>query len=106
MAAYVLHRLHVAGCDKSVFSPWAMWALSRASRGLPRLINIIAAKSMMLAYGRGAQRVTYRHVAAASRDTLAARKHGAASRFWIGALLGLATAAAAAFMGVWRSGGQ
>ncbi|OYW35665.1 MAG: hypothetical protein B7Z35_14730 [Hydrogenophilales bacterium 12-61-10] len=106
VAAYVQHRLQVAGRKQPVFSTLAMWALARGSRGLPRLINIIAAKSMMLAYGRGAQRVAYRHVAAASRDTLAARKHSAASQFWIGALLGLATAAAAAFMGVWRSGGQ
>ncbi|OGU24723.1 MAG: hypothetical protein A2580_09745 [Hydrogenophilales bacterium RIFOXYD1_FULL_62_11] len=101
VAAYVQHRLHVAGSDLPVFTPLAMTALSRASRGLPRLVNIIAAKSMMLAYGRGAQRVAYRHVAMAARDTLAVRKRSLASLVWVPVLLGLATVAAAAVMGVW-----
>ena len=99
VAAYVLHRLGVAGSDSPVFTPWAMVALWRASRGLPRLVNIIAAKSMMLAYGRGAQRVTYGHVRVAARDTLAARTLNLAALAWIVALLGLATAAAAAMRG-------
>ncbi|MBU4499463.1 MAG: AAA family ATPase [Gammaproteobacteria bacterium] len=101
VAAYVQHRLHVAGSDLPVFTPLAMTALSRASGGLPRLVNIIAAKSMMLAYGRGAQRVAYRHVAMAARDTLAVRKRSLASLVWVAALLGLATVTAAAVMGVW-----
>lgn len=99
VAAYVQHRLRVAGNDNPVFTPWAMAALWRASRGLPRLVNIVAAKSMMLAYGRGAQRVTYGHVRVAARDTLAARTRNLAALAWIVALLGLATAAAAAMRG-------
>lgn len=99
VAAYVQHRLRVAGNDSPVFTPWAMVALWRASLGLPRLVNIIAAKSMMLAYGRGAQRVTYGHVRVAAHDTLAARTRNLAVLAWIVVLLGLATAAAAAMRG-------
>ena len=99
VAAYVQHRLHVAGCDQSVFTPWAMVTLWRASRGLPRLVNIIAAKSMMLAYGRGVQHVTFRHVVVAARDTLAARKRSLAALVWIAAMLGLVTATAAVVRG-------
>ena len=76
VAAYVRHRLKVAGDKGSLFTGWAELALWRTSRGLPRLVNIIAAKAMMLAYGRGARQVTLRHVMAAARDTLAARTTG------------------------------
>ncbi|MBU1395811.1 MAG: AAA family ATPase [Gammaproteobacteria bacterium] len=96
VAAYVAHRLKVAGGGGALFSWWAEHALWRVSRGLPRLLNIIAAKAMMLAYGRGAQRVTYRHVMAAARDTLAARKGvSIATLAWGLSLLGLTAAAAA-----------
>ena len=92
---YVRHRLNIAGgADK--FSGFACFALWRASRGLPRLINIIAAKAMMLAYGQGAPRVLRRHILAAAQDTLAARK---ALRPYVLAggvgMLGLAAAAVA-----------
>jgi MSHA biogenesis protein MshM len=90
VVAYVEHRLRVAGSDQAVFTPWAMLALWRASRGLPRLVNIIAAKSMMLAYGRGAQHVTYRYLVAAACDTLAARKCSLTALAGVGLLLGLA----------------
>ncbi|MDQ1315243.1 MAG: hypothetical protein QG662_1352 [Pseudomonadota bacterium] len=97
MAAYVSHRLKVAGGDGALFTRWAAHALWRVSRGLPRLANIVAAKAMMLAFGRGAQQVTRRHVMAAARDTLAARKGvSVAPLAWGLALLGLTAAAAAA----------
>jgi len=80
----------------NAFTWWAEHALWRVSRGLPRLVNIIAAKAMMLAYGRGAQQVTRRHVMAAARDTLAARKGvPIVPLAWGLVLLGLTAAAAA-----------
>lgn len=72
-AAYVRHRLKVAGCSRPVFTPWALYALWRASRGLPRLVNILAGKSMMLAYGQGRSRIVCAHIRGAACDTLAAR---------------------------------
>ncbi|MDP2031533.1 MAG: AAA family ATPase [Thiobacillus sp.] len=101
VADYVQHRLRVAGSDRPVFTPWAMVALWRASRGLPRLVNIIAAKSMMLAYGQGVQHVTTRLVGVATHDTLAARKRNPIALVWMWASLGL-TAAMAAVMRVLR----
>jgi MSHA biogenesis protein MshM len=96
MNAYVRHRLKVAGSEAAVLSPLASFALWRASRGLPRLVNIIAAKAMMLAYGRGERQVARHHVKAAAADTLAARKGVSAGMLaWGLALLGLAAAAAA-----------
>jgi MSHA biogenesis protein MshM len=96
VAAYVQHRLKVAGREGALFSGWAERALWRVSRGLPRLVNIIAAKSMMLAYGRGAAQVTRRHVMEAARDTLAARQRVSPTLLvWGLALLGLTAVAAA-----------
>ena len=96
VAAYVQHRLKVAGGEGAFFTWWAERALWRVSRGLPRLVNIIAAKAMMLAYGRGAHRVTRRHVRMAARDTLAARSGiSAGALVWGLALLGLTAAAVA-----------
>jgi MSHA biogenesis protein MshM len=97
VAAYVRHRLHIAGCTAPLFSGAAIFALWRASRGLPRLVNILAAKSMMLAYGRGASHISWMQVRAAARDTLAARKGitGRALGWGLALLSGLTVAAAA-----------
>ncbi|MGX4640255.1 ExeA family protein [Massilia sp. SYSU DXS3249] len=71
---YVAHRLRVAGFTGArLFSQGAVARLYRASGGIPRLVNILAHKAMMLCYGEGKQLVTNGHVAAAARDTLAIR---------------------------------
>lgn len=58
---YLAHRLQVAGWrGASVFGVAARWLLWRASQGVPRRANILAHKSLMLAYGRGAHTVTWR----------------------------------------------
>jgi MSHA biogenesis protein MshM len=70
---YLAHRLRVAGFTGArLFSSGAVRKLYRASGGIPRLVNIIAHKSLMLAYGQGKQQVVHSHVAAAAADTLPA----------------------------------
>lgn len=72
---YVSHRLSVAGYAGSrLFDRSAVRALYAASGGLPRLVNVLAHKALMLAYGQGKQQVVARHVKAAARDTGAAHK--------------------------------
>lgn len=72
---YVSHRLSVAGYTGSrLFDRGAVRALYAASGGLPRLVNVLAHKALMLAYGQGKQQVVARHVKAAARDTGAAHK--------------------------------
>lgn len=68
-AHYLKHRLGVAGCTAEVFEPGAVRALHKASRGLPRMLNILAHKSLMLAYGEGKRTVDARHVRGAAADT-------------------------------------
>ena len=70
---YLAHRLIVAGYSGGgVFSRAAARVIYRASGGVPRLVNILAHKALMLAYGRGARHVRWRDARAAVRDTPAA----------------------------------
>jgi MSHA biogenesis protein MshM len=76
---YVAHRLRVAGYSGhatggALFAPAVMKALHRATGGVPRLVNIVAHKALLLAYGEGALRVEVRHVRSAARDTPQARR--------------------------------
>jgi MSHA biogenesis protein MshM len=90
---YVAHRLRVAGYDGArLFSRAAVARLYRASGGVPRLVNILAHKALMLSFGQGRHEVGRTHVAAAARDTMATRP----ARVWPwGVLVGLLAAAAA-----------
>lgn len=68
--AYLAHRMSVAGAAKaSVFTPQATDALYRYSRGIPRLINILAHKALMAGYGQGSQRIDRSHIKMAAADT-------------------------------------
>lgn len=67
---YLSHRLLVAGYHgKPLFTADAMEILFRVSRGIPRLINILAHKTLLAAYGRGASNVVREHVNLAVDDT-------------------------------------
>ena len=68
--AYVAHRLQVAGYrGAGLFTGQARAALHRHSEGIPRLVNILANKALLAAFGAGEERVRWRHVRAAARDT-------------------------------------
>ncbi|MFC4931307.1 ExeA family protein [Massilia sp. GCM10023247] len=92
---YVAHRLRVAGFGGArLFSKGALARLYRASGGIPRLVNILAHKAMMLCYGEGRQQVTAAHVAAAARDTLASKRRAWSWLAGLGALAALGASAA------------
>jgi len=83
LRAYVAHRLHVAGYhDGGLFQPGALALLYRASGGIPRLINILCHKALMVAYGRGDRSVSRAHMRTAVRDTQDAQRGTEAGRFW------------------------
>jgi MSHA biogenesis protein MshM len=82
---YISHRLSVAGFSGSrLFGKDAVKALHSASGGIPRLVNILAHKSLLLAYGEGKQQVKPSHVKMAAKDTLASVKHHWFSRWCMG----------------------
>lgn len=70
---YLAHRLSTAAVDGhtdlQVFEPAAARAIARISGGVPRLINVLAHKCLMLAYGENVHRVGTGHVHLAARDT-------------------------------------
>ncbi|MCW8196628.1 AAA family ATPase [Proteobacteria bacterium 005FR1] len=75
-AHYVRHRLLAAGCKAELFTPGALRLLALASGGTPRLINILAHKSLLAAYGRSEPQVKAKHVARAMADTEESRWQG------------------------------
>jgi len=71
---YVNYRMKTSGCmDGEVFTKPALWLLRAASGGVPRLINVLAHKSLMKAYSKGSVRVRLHHVRHAVKDTSESR---------------------------------
>lgn len=67
---YLVHRLSTAGyTGPFLFSKRAIDTVYRASQGVPRLINIISHKALMVAFGRGERTVQVDHVRSAIDDT-------------------------------------
>jgi MSHA biogenesis protein MshM len=67
---YIQHRLSVAGHRGTrVFTRPAMWLLKLRTKCVPRLVNIVAHKALLSAYGRGRNAVTFWDVNAAVNDT-------------------------------------
>ncbi len=67
---YVQHRLLVAGFDSdSLFDSRALAALHKYSNGVPRLVNVMCHKALMLVYGEGEQTVSKKHIQLAAQDT-------------------------------------
>lgn len=84
-ASYLQHRLRTAGFNGTqLFDHGALKLLYRTSAGVPRLINILAHKSLMSAYGKGDRLVRYGHVKAAVQDT-----EGVSMPSWLSALFGV-----------------
>lgn len=73
VGAYVQHRLTIAGCPQALFSIAAIKQLHRASRGIPRLINILGHKALMAAFGQGQPYIKPGHIQQALQDTEDAR---------------------------------
>jgi len=67
---YITERLAVAGYrGEPLFERSAVRLLVQGSRGIPRLLNILANKCLMAAFGEGSRCVGVRHVRRALADT-------------------------------------
>lgn len=95
MERYLRHRLAVAKfAGETLFAKGAVGKLYRITGGTPRLVNIIAHKALMLAFGEGRQQVFARHIRDAAADTPEAR------RDWLPWALAMTGAAAIASLGI------
>jgi general secretion pathway protein A len=74
-AAYVAHRLTIAGGSSVSFTPKALQHVHRITKGIPRLINLVCDRALLAAYSERAPRVTPDMVrsGAASLDLAAPR---------------------------------
>lgn len=57
VAAYIAHRLSVAGATREIFTPAACECVHLASRGVPRLVNQICDYALVYAFTDGLDRV-------------------------------------------------
>jgi general secretion pathway protein A len=67
--AYILHRLRVAGSNgRPTFSPAALRAIHRYSKGVPRLINAVCDKAMLVGYVENRNELGWWQIRRAIRD--------------------------------------
>ncbi|WP_019027304.1 ExeA family protein [Colwellia piezophila] len=67
---YIHHRLQVAGYKGTELFPVSICkSIARVSQGVPRLVNILCHKMLMLAYGQGHYKMTLKLLKAAAADT-------------------------------------
>jgi MSHA biogenesis protein MshM len=67
---YIQHRLQVAGYKGAVlFSGVLAKKIAKVSQGIPRLVNVLCHKMLMLSYGQGHYQLTNQHLSAAIKDT-------------------------------------
>ena len=99
-AAYVLHRLRVAGATTDIFAPGALNEVFRLSQGVPRVINVICDRALLGAYSQDRHRVTTALVRSAAAEVFGRRF----APNWLPWLLTGASAAALvlAMTGVWN----
>ena len=100
VAGYLAHRLAVAGFKGPCPFPATLARdIGRVCKGVPRLVNIVAHKCLLAAYGEGRAVVTRRHVRRAIADTEAFGEPRRGALAWRAAiaLVGAVTIGAAAF---------
>jgi len=91
---YLRHRLGIAGfAGETLFAGGTVAKLHRITGGTPRLVNIVAHKALMLAFGEGRQQVLPKHIRDAAADTPEVRRDWLP---WAAVLAGVSVAASLA----------
>ncbi|MBA6232104.1 MULTISPECIES: ExeA family protein [unclassified Colwellia] len=72
---YIQHRMQVAGYKgATLFNSALSKRVAKVSMGIPRLVNVLCHKMLMLSYGQGQYQITNKHLTAAIEDTEATRQ--------------------------------
>jgi len=100
--AYVRHRMRVAGAQSDVFTKSAIRVLFKRSRGIPRLINVIADRGLLAAYTQDRRTVDGALVTRAAAEVFGARRTRGPWWRLAAAVAGLAVFAIAT-TNLWRS---
>lgn len=72
-AAYLRHRLRVAGAINDIFTPTALRETHRVAQGIPRLLNVIADRALLGAYTQDRHRVSRSLVSRAASEVFGQR---------------------------------
>ena len=70
VAQYLKHRLSVAKCFRNIFDKGAVAAIHKTCKGIPRLMNLLAERSLMNAYNNNSAVVTRKIVLQAAAEAL------------------------------------
>jgi general secretion pathway protein A len=70
VAAYIRHRLDVAGTQRQLFPPSLMGRVHRLSGGVPRIINVLCDRALLGTYVQGREGVDRATLARAAREVL------------------------------------
>lgn len=88
--AYIKHRLSIANIENpNIFSKPALFALHYYSKGTPRIINILAHKAMLSAYGKDLETIGIKQILLAVKDTDVTNNYSHSSRIKQGFFLTL-----------------
>ena len=75
-AKYVKHRMRVAGASGSVFRRGAIREIFRRSKGVPRLINVVADRALLAGYAQETRRIDRRLVRRAAAEVFGEHRAG------------------------------
>ncbi len=97
---YISHRVKMSridGIDFPIFTDGAMELLSQSANFVPRVINILADKALLVAYGEGSIQVAEKHAEGAIDDSPQIAKPVRMGRRWVRrAIMGVIAAEIAA----------
>jgi general secretion pathway protein A len=101
-AAYVRHRLRVAGATSDIFTPAALREVQRRSGGVPRLINVLCDRALLGAYTQDRHQVSASFVRRGAQEVFGR----ALAPWWLPWGVGAATAAVVVCgaLAAWRYG--
>jgi general secretion pathway protein A len=85
-SAYIQHRLQVAGMspERVLFPPAVVRGIYKATRGIPRVINVLCDRMLLGAYGRNAARVDHTMLRLAMREVLGEQQSNPPPWRWLG----------------------
>lgn len=70
ISGYINHRLGIAGYSGgTLFTSKALKKIHKSSAGVPRLVNTLCHKALILAFGQGSNNVNHKHVNQAIADS-------------------------------------
>lgn len=102
LASYIQHRLSVANCTRSLFNKGAIAAIHKISQGIPRIVNLLCDRALVLAYSDNQAVVNRKIVVEAAQEALGeAVEPQWWHSLWIKATLTSLIVLVSLFIGIW-----